>query len=85
MAELGHEMDVDSRPPVPPRQSEPPQPWDISKVGETMTASLNQLLGPIRRAVREEVEAALNCEQRPVSKSDLGRGPMTRSSPTTIR
>ena len=67
MAELGHDMDVDSRPPVPPRHSEPPQLWDVSKLGETITASLAQLLDPIRRAVREEVEAALNCEHRLVS------------------
>ena len=85
MAELGHHMDVDSRPPVPPRHSEPPQLWDVSKLGETITASLAQLLDPIRRAVREEVEAALNCEHRLVSKSVLSRGPVTRSFSTTIR
>ena len=85
MAELGHDMDVDPRPVVPPRESELPQLWDISKPGETIAASLSQLLDPIRRVVREEVEVALNREQRPVSKIVLGRGPMTRSSSTTSR
>ena len=85
MAELGHDMDVDSRPSVPPRHSEPPQLWDVSKLGEIITASLAQLLDPIRRAVREEVEAAFNCEHRLVSESVLSRGPVTRSLSITIR
>ena len=85
MAEFGHDMDVDPRPAVPPRESQRPQLWDISKVGETITASLSQLLDPIRRVVREEVEVALNREQRPVSSIVPSRGPMTRSLSTTSR
>ena len=85
MAELEHDMDVDSGPPVPPRHSEPPQLWDVSKLGEIVTASLAKLLDPIRRAVREEVEAALNCEHGLVSKSVLSRGPVIRSVLITIR
>ena len=85
MAELGHDMDVDPRPVLPPRESEPSQLWDMSKLGETISVSLSQLLDPIRRVVREEVEVALNREQRPVSINVLGRGPMIRSLSTTTR
>ena len=85
MAELGQDMDVDHPPVVPPRKSEPPQLWDMSKLGETIAASWSQLLDPIRRVVREELEVALNREQRPVSKVVLGRGPTTRSLSTATR
>ena len=85
MAEIGHDMDDDPRPDVPPHGSERPQLWDISKLGETITASLNQLLDLIRRAVREEVEAVLSREQRLVSTSVLGGGPVTQSLSATIR
>lgn len=69
MAELGQAMEIDSRPVVPPHNFESLRPWDISKLRETVTASLTQLLGPIREAVREEVKIALNYEQRTVSES----------------
>ena len=78
-------MDGDSCPVVPPHGSETLQLWDMSKLGETIMASLNQLLDHIRQVVREEVEAALSRQQRQVSKSVLGGSPMTASLSTAIR
>ena len=82
MAELGHGMDVDSPPVVPPHAFESLRSWDISKLRETITASL---LDPIRRAVREEVKSAFTYEQRMVSQSVLGRSSITRSLSIAIR
>ena len=68
MAELEQEMDVDSHPVVPPQGSKSPQPWELSGVRDTITATFTQMLDPIREAVREEISKALPHEQRGVSE-----------------
>ena len=85
MAERGQAMDIDSRPVPPPHKFEPPRPWEISKLREIITASLNQFLDPIRQAVGEEVRSVLHDEQRTVSETVFGRGSRTRSLSITIR
>ena len=77
MAELGQDMEVDTRPVIPPRP-ESQMPWDISDLQETITAVSSQMLEPIRRVVREEVSNGLTYEQRMVSESVFDRGSMTQ-------
>ena len=74
MAEPGHEMDVDSHSVAPPQGPKPPRPWEKSKIRETLVATLNQMLEPIRQVVREEISSAMTSEQSGVSGGSWDRG-----------